>query len=166
MLRQVSPISAYHPTCSLFSIAGVNLTGADVRQAEREFGQQRGYPYAMLYRETHAGAPHYDRCVRLVQQAENQFAYYDYSHPGTKPRFLTNAAWGQSLAHVGQGHFIGVCTNTASEPVQGVLLVKYDTTVVFSLVLSLHEQAYFTGLDKLRVEAARALVQRTVYEKR
>lgn len=60
---------------------------------------------------------------------------------------------------------MGACDNTASEPVQGLLLVKYDTTVVFSLVLSLHEQAYFTGLDKLRVEAARDLIQRAVYKK-
>jgi hypothetical protein len=167
MPKRSARTSAYHSTCSLFPIAGVNLS-TTTREAERDFVQQKGYPYALLYRETHAGAPNYNRCIRLVQQAENRFTYYEYderSHQGAKSRSVTNSTWGQSLAHVGRGHFMGACTNEGSEPVEGVLLVKYDSTVVFSLVLSLREQEYFAGLDKLRVDAARQLVQRVVDRK-
>jgi hypothetical protein len=167
MPRKSARTSAYPSTCSLFPITGVNLA-TTTRAAERDFVQQKGYPYALFYRETHAGAPNYSRCIRLVQQAENRFAYYEYDeygHQGVKSRVVTNPTWGQSLAHVGRGHFMGACTNEGSEPVEGVLLVKYDSTVVFSLVFSLREQEYFTGLDKLRVDAARQLIQRVVDRK-
>lgn len=103
MPRKAGPTSAYHPTCSLVPIAGVSLAGTGTRQAERDFEQQRGYPYAMFYRETHAGASHYDRCIRLVQQAENQFAYYDYGQQGAKPRSVTTQRGANPLLTLDRG---------------------------------------------------------------
>lgn len=102
---------------------------------------------------------------RLVQQAESQFTFYTYHNQQAKAQAVTNPIWGQSLAQVGQGHFMGVCTGYASEPAEGIWLVKRDSTVIFSLDISLREEGEFTGMDKERVEAARNLLRRLITRK-
>ena len=164
--RRAQPASGSHAACSLVTVRGINIAHEQFQQAVRDFAQQPGYPYSLLYVETHAGrAPSSNICVRLVQQAENQFTYYTYQNQQVAKAAVTNPSWGQSLAVVGQGHFTGVCDNYASEPAEGILLVKRDSVVVFSLAISLHERRDFAGLDKERVERAYQLIQRVLSRK-
>jgi hypothetical protein len=157
--RRASLDSSYHAACSLVPVRGITIAHTQLQQATRDFAQQQGYPYSLLYVETHAGSgPSGIICVRLVQQAGNQFTYYTYRNQQVRKSAVTNPVWEQSLAAVGHGHFMGVCDNDATEPVEGILQVKRDTAVIFSLSVSLHERDGFSGLDKERVDAALKLI--------
>ncbi|MGI4760906.1 MAG: hypothetical protein ACRYF0_09385 [Janthinobacterium lividum] len=142
-------------------MAGIKVNLPHAQQAMRDFEHEVGHPYSLLYVDLYAGSPLSDsRCIRLVQQAENQFTFYNYHNQQAKALAVTNPSWGQSLAQVGEGHFMGVCDNYASEPAEGIWLVKRDSTLIFSLDISLHEQRDFTGMDKVRVDTARSLLRR------
>jgi hypothetical protein len=152
-----------YAACSLVAVRGIHIAHAQFQQAVRDFEHQQGYPYSLLYVETHAGSSASSTiCIRLVQQAENQFTYYTYHDQQVSKSAVTNPSWGQSLAAVGQGHFTGLCTNYATEPAEGILLVKHDRTILFSLDISLHERRRFAGADKARVERALQLVGRVL----
>jgi hypothetical protein len=159
--RRARLTSGSHAACSLVAVSGISITHPQAQQAVRDFTHQQGYPYALLYVETAASSGS-ARCVRVVQRAENQFTYYTYQNQQVAQSAVTNASWGQSLAAVGQGHFRGGCDSYASEPGEGILFVKRDSTVVFSLALSLHERNGFSGPDKARVALALSLVQRVL----
>jgi hypothetical protein len=156
--RRARLTSGSPAACSLVAVPGIPIAHPQAQQAVRDFTHQQGYPYALLYVETDASSGD-ARCVRVVQRAENQFTYYTYQNQQVVQSAVTNASWGQSLAAVGQGHFRGVCDSYASEPGEGILIVKRGSTVVFSLALSLHERNRFTGPDKARVAPALSLVQ-------
>lgn len=159
--RRVGSDSSYYAACSLMPVRGITIAHTQLQQATRDFAQQQGYPYSLLYVETHAGmGPSSTTCVRLVQLAENQFNYYIYKNQQVAKSAVTNPIWGQSLAAVGHGHFMGVCDNYATEPIEGILLVKCDTAVIFSLAVSLHERGGFSGPDRERVDAALKLIGR------
>jgi hypothetical protein len=159
--RRARLTSGSHAACSLVAVSGISITHPQAQQAVRDFTHQQGYPYALLYVEMAASSGS-ARCVRVVQRAENQFTYYTYQNQQVAQSAVTNASWGQSLAAVGQGHFRGGCDSYASEPGEGILFVKRDSTVVFSLALSLHERNGFSGPDKARVALALSLVQRVL----
>lgn len=159
--RRARLTSGSHAACSLVAVSGIPIAHPQAQQAVRDFTHQQGYPYALLYVETDASSGD-ARCVRVVQQAENQFTYYTYQNQQIVQSTVTNASWGQSLAAVGQGHLRGVCNSYASEPGEGILLVKRGSTVVFSLALSLHERNGFTGPDQARVAPALRLVRRVL----
>lgn len=161
--RRTQLASSSHAACSLVEVRGINIAHEQFQQAVRDFEHQQGYPYSLLYVETHAGSsPSTNLCVRLVQRAENQFTYYTYKSQQVTKTAVTNPSWGQSLAAVGQGHFTEVCDHYATEQAEGILLVKRDSAIVFSLAISLHERAGFAGLDRERVERALGLVRRVL----
>jgi hypothetical protein len=154
-------VSTYHAACFLAPVEGITVNFTHAQQAIRDFKRQQGHPYSLLYVDLHSGAPlSSSHCIRLVQQAESQFTYYSYQGQKVQSLKVASPTWGQSFAQVGQGHFMGVCDNYATEQAQGIWLVKRDSTVIFSLSISLHEQEGFTGMDKMRVDAARSLLQR------
>ena len=145
------------------SVAGTMVNFPHARQAMRDFERQQGHPYSLLYVDLHAGSPlSSSRCIRLVQQSESQFTYYNYQDQRASSLKVASPTLGQSFTQVGEGHFMGVCDNYATEPAEGVWLVKRDSTIVFSLSISLHEREGFTGLDKVRVDAARSLLRRVL----
>ena len=154
-------VASYPHACSLVSVAGgITVNFPHSQHAMRDFKRDLGHPYSFLYVDLHAGSPlSSSRCIRLVQQAEHHFTYYTYHDQQVKSLAITNSNLGKSLAQVGEGHFMGLCDTYATEPAQGIWLVKRDSTVIFSLAISLHEQQDFTGMDKLRVDAARSLLE-------
>lgn len=154
-------VSTYHAVCSLAPVAGITVNFAHAQQAIRDFERQQGHPYSLLYVDLYAGSPlSSSHCIRLVQQSESQFTYYRYQDQKVRSLQVTSPTLGQSFTQVGEGHFMGLCDNDATEPAQGVWLVKRDSTHIFSLSISLREQEGFTGLDKVRVDAARSLLRR------
>jgi hypothetical protein len=156
-------VATSYNTCSLAPVAGIIVNLPHAQQAMRDFEREVGHPYSLLYVDLYAGSPLSDsRCIRLVQQAESQFTLYNYHNQQAKGRAVTNPTWGQSFAQVGEGHFMGMCTGYASEPAEGIWLVKRDSTVIFGLDISLREQEDFTGKDKVRVDAARSLLRRII----
>ena len=162
-LSRQSARAGYYASCGLTPVSGLTIAYRFAQQAVRDFAQQPGYPYALLYIETHAGSPPSSTlCIRLVQRAESQFTLYRYRNQQVQEVAVTDASWGQLLAQVRHGHFVGTCDNYATEPAEGILLVKRDSTVISSLEISLHERGGFTGVDKERVEAALKLVRRVV----
>ncbi|MGI4733951.1 MAG: hypothetical protein ACRYG7_02110 [Janthinobacterium lividum] len=150
----------------MIAVKGIEIGFAHAQPALQAFKQESGHPYSLLYVDIHAGAPaERNRCIRLIQLADKQFAYYDYRGQQVRRSVIADSTLGPLLVQVGQGYFMGICTNYATEPATGIWLVKRDSVTVFSLDISLHERGYFTGQDQARIDAASKLTKQLLSRK-
>jgi hypothetical protein len=157
---KVGSVAPVDSSCELYVSAGpVTPSFIDTQQAVRDFDNRTGFPYSALYIEKSGGRPDRDKCIRLWQRPDGRFTFYTYTQKHTDSALVRAPHLAAALAHAGQGHFVSLCRKYATEPVSGVLLIKQERTVAFSLSLDMHEQRYFAGIDKARVDSALRVIR-------
>lgn len=142
-------------SCELYVSAGQVVPAfRDMQRAVQDFDNRTGFPYAALYIERSSGGFGRDKCIRLWQRPDGQFTFYTYTNDRPDSAVVQAPRLAGALAHAGQGHFVSLCTRYATEPISGVLLIKHERTVAFSLSLDVREQRNFAGADQARVDSA------------